>query len=102
MEISNTNERIVSAHSDLAGSSFTDVSLQGSSFEDVNLSGATFHNINLAQTKISDVNLSGVTITNCNMGGMMIEGVAIDDLFKAYEGLPVSPPKRLCSYFTGV
>ena len=45
-------------------------------FDDCDLTGST----------ISNCNLSDVNILDCNLTGMTLNGILVDDLFKAYNG----------------
>ncbi|WP_374949327.1 hypothetical protein [Mucilaginibacter sp.] len=45
-------------------------------FEDCDLNNSSIHNCDL----------SGVAITDCNTAGMTVNGIAVDELLKAYKG----------------
>ncbi|HVW95284.1 MAG TPA: pentapeptide repeat-containing protein [Mucilaginibacter sp.] len=44
-----------------------------------------FENCDLNGSTITNCDLSNVQITDCNLNGFMIEGIAVEDLLKAYK-----------------
>jgi uncharacterized protein YjbI with pentapeptide repeats len=65
---------------------FIGTPLNGAIFKDVSLAKANFANVSLAHARFDDIDFSNTVITgNCNFKGMQIAGVAISDLFAAYQ-----------------
>jgi len=69
----------------IPASKFDDVNLEGTVFNNVNLRTSTFSDINFERAKIFNVNMKDVELSDCNLTGMTIDGIAVEDLFKAYE-----------------
>ena len=95
MEIHDRREVIDMRNATAAHSRFDDVNLSNTGFRNVNLSASTFEQVMLSNARIEDANVSGaqfsnvnmsnVTIDNAQIAGMTINGVAVCDLFEAYE-----------------
>jgi hypothetical protein len=65
---------------------FIGTPLKGALFKDLTLAAASFANVSLAGARFDDIDFSNALITgNCNFKGMQIAGVAVSDLFAAYE-----------------
>jgi predicted choloylglycine hydrolase len=65
---------------------FIGAHLKGAIFKDASLADASFANVSLAGGRFDDIDFSNAVITgNCNFSGMQIAGVAVSDLFAAYE-----------------
>jgi len=45
----------------------------------------SINDVNMSGSIIKNANLSGVAIKNCRLSGLTINGVAYDDLLKAYH-----------------
>lgn len=69
-----------------AANVFIGTPLAGAIFKDLSLAGATFANVSLARSRFDDIDFSNAVITNnCNFKGMQIAGIALSDLFAAWE-----------------
>ena len=76
-----------------AANVFIGTPLERALFRDLTLAGASFANVSLSGAKFDDIDFSNAEITsNCNFMGMKIAGVAVSDLFKAWEKHGRSPP----------
>jgi uncharacterized protein YjbI with pentapeptide repeats len=49
------------------------------------MSGWFINDVNLSGSKIQNANLSGVAISDCRLAGATIDGVLVEELFKAYH-----------------
>jgi uncharacterized protein YjbI with pentapeptide repeats len=86
MEIVKGTKRRLDVHdADLSGSKFDDVNMSGWTVHNVNMSGLRIDYANLAGLHIHNANLAGACLTECRVEGMSINGVALVDLFAAYE-----------------
>jgi uncharacterized protein YjbI with pentapeptide repeats len=95
IKLERIKQRVEAANADISGSAFTDVNLSGATFNNVNLSAAAFNDVNLAGATINDAKLSGLRISQADLrgaaivesltDGMTINGIAVEDLFAAYE-----------------
>lgn len=72
---------------DLQGSGITNCNLSKVSINDCNLSKVNISDCNLSSLDLNDCNLADVSISDCNTKGMKINGILVDDLLKAYQGL---------------
>ena len=72
----------------LANSSFCDVDLSASRFDNVKRQRAVFDNTDLTGAARRNVCLANVAITDANLGGMTIDGVLVNDLWRAFRQRP--------------
>ena len=98
-------------HVNMSGSTFEDVNLSGVRFFNANLRGASmgaidfggasfscmntgedrpkspaqFKNVELDDCTFQECFLRGVKLVNCDVRGMTIQGIALEDLIKAYR-----------------
>lgn len=85
MELTDLVEALHVTDSNLTGSSFHDVDLTGTKITNARLQKLELQDIDFSESLILDANLSRVEIRDCNVNGMLINGVAVADLFAAYQ-----------------
>jgi catechol 2,3-dioxygenase-like lactoylglutathione lyase family enzyme len=85
MDLFNVQEPVSVQGADIAKSSFVNAKLAQCRFDDVDLQGTTFTNVNLSGVALTNVNLTGASIANANLTRMTVNGIAIDDMMRAYR-----------------
>ena len=95
MDISETNESLNVARAMLTRSTFEDADLSLATFSNVRMAKVTIRTCDLSDSTLENVSLSGAVIKTtdfrnvafdrCAFAGATIDGVAIDDLVRAFH-----------------